>query len=540
MDSSSPSKRALAVLLLRLALPGALAQQAPSAAPAPVPPVVVVANASLPASIDLARHYARARGLPEERIFLLPLPVAESMTRAEYNQWLRDPLLAGLSERGLLRTKSTLLIRAGLRSARAAPMAASFRYLVCLHGVPLRVSDTQPKLTRALQHRIGVGDSRDTASVDSELATLLGAPIDPRAPYPNPDFNQYTTEFPGADGQFPLWTARLDGPDPATVRRCIDDALVAEREGIPGVVYVDLNGITSAADPYFAGDMWMRAAGQRLQREGYDVVLNPGPGLFESSFPLENAGFYLGWYAEHITGAFKAEGFRFLPGAFAYHLHSFSAVTLRAPDQHWTGPLLARGAAASLGCVDEPYLSLTPHLDVFVDRLCQGYSLAESAHYAQPWLSWQNTVVGDPLYRPFGLPLDQQIENMRRASSPNLEWGHLRKVNQLIQQGRFNLGLAYARERVREAGPGGARLLRERLADAYSLNAMTDEALAEYQVLITDAPTPASAFRLAGKAWQTALAARQGGAFDARFLPLLEKWRDHPSANWLRALRKGS
>jgi hypothetical protein len=63
--------------------------------------------------------------------------------------------------------------------------------------------------------------------------------------------------------------------------------------------------------------------------------------------------------------------------------------------------LLKRGAAAVMGNVFEPYLSLTVHFDTFNKRLLEGYTLAEAAWNATPVLSWMSVVVGDPLYRPF-------------------------------------------------------------------------------------------------------------------------------------------
>jgi hypothetical protein len=59
------------------------------------------------------------------------------------------------------------------------------------------------------------------------------------------------------------------------------------------------------------------------------------------------------------------------------------------------------GAVATLGNVFEPYLSLTPNLDIFHDRLRAGFTFAEAAYMSQKFLSWQTTFVGDPLYRPF-------------------------------------------------------------------------------------------------------------------------------------------
>ncbi|RYD62488.1 MAG: TIGR03790 family protein, partial [Verrucomicrobiaceae bacterium] len=108
-----------------------------------------------------------------------------------------------------------------------------------------------------------------------------------------------------------------------------------------------------------------------------------------------------GWYAEQVTGTFTQPKFQFAPGAIAVHIHSFSGVTVRDSRKQWVGPLLAAGAAATLGNVYEPYLALTPHLDTFFERLGSGFTFAESAYMSQRALSWMTTFVGDPLYRPF-------------------------------------------------------------------------------------------------------------------------------------------
>jgi hypothetical protein len=131
------------------------------------------------------------------------------------------------------------------------------------------------------------------------------------------------------------------------------------------------------------------------------VVLDNGPGLFPENYPMTQAALYFGWYTEHVSGPFVRPEFRFTRGAIAVHIHSFSAMTLRDPLHFWVGPLLSAGAAATVGNVYEPYLSLTPQLDVLYDRLRAGFTFAESAYMAQRALSWMTTFVGDPLYRPY-------------------------------------------------------------------------------------------------------------------------------------------
>jgi hypothetical protein len=113
-----------------------------------------------------------------------------------------------------------------------------------------------------------------------------------------------------------------------------------------------------------------------------------------------------------MAGPFTQHDFQFVPGAIAVHIHSFSASTLHDENANWAGPLLSKGAAATIGNVYEPYLQLTTHLDVFNDRLLHGFTFAESAYMATPIVSWMSVMVGDPLYRPYAawLGLDEKTE----------------------------------------------------------------------------------------------------------------------------------
>jgi hypothetical protein len=87
-----------------------------------------------------------------------------------------------------------------------------------------------------------------------------------------------------------------------------------------------------------------------------------------------------------------------------------------------------------MGNVYEPYLSLTPHLDVFVDRLRNGFTFAESAFASEPVLSWMTTFVGDPLYRPFPDLIEEQPENRVR---PAIEYAAFKEgAHAWYQKGR--------------------------------------------------------------------------------------------------------
>jgi hypothetical protein len=135
---------------------------------------------------------------------------------------------------------------------------------------------------------------------------------------------------------------------------------------------------------------------------------------------MSDCALYYGWYAGSVAGPFTQSDFRFVPGAVAVHIHSFSAMTLRDANANWVAPLLTKGAAVSLGYVYEPYLQLTANLNVFNDRLLHGFTLAESAYMSYRALSWMTVVVGDPLYRPYASWL--QLDSRKDAAKTDSSW----------------------------------------------------------------------------------------------------------------------
>lgn len=55
----------------------------------------------------------------------------------------------------------------------------------------------------------------------------------------------------------------------------------------------------------------------------------------------------------------------------------------------------------TVGNVYEPFLGASHRFDVFVDRLLDGYTVAEASWMSMSVVSWQGVVFGDPLYRPY-------------------------------------------------------------------------------------------------------------------------------------------
>jgi hypothetical protein len=157
-----------------------------------------------------------------------------------------------------------------------------------------------------------------------------------------------------------------------------------------------------------------------LRKVGVPVVYDNEPAIFPDGYPVGDCALYYGWYTDAVAGAFAHPVFRFTPGAVAVHIQSFSASTLRNPTANWAGPLLTKGAAATVGNVYEPFLQLTHNLQILNDRLVHGFTFAESAYMAAPVLSWMWVAIGDPLYRPYGSWL--QIEAKAAPPTATSEW----------------------------------------------------------------------------------------------------------------------
>lgn len=367
------------------AAPGAHAEPSPEANA-----TVVVFNSKDPDSADLARFYASQRGIPKERIVGLACPAKEEISRAEFDETIAEPLRAAFSKNNWweLRAADHPLGRVE---------RSKVRFLALIRGMPLRIAATAdyPGDQAAGQPQIA---SRNEASVDSELAGLGAFSRIISGTRANPYFRSYS---PILDAGWPdlLLVARLDGPSPAVVRRMITDSIAAEEQGLRGFAYIDARNLPE--EGLGEGDKWIKAAARYSRQQGVPVVLDNGEGLFPEAYPMSHAALYYGWYAEQVAGPFARPDFHFQPGAVAVHLHSFSAMSLRDPQRYWCAPLLAAGAAATLGNVYEPFLALTPQLDVFNERLQGGFTLAESAWMSERVISWQTVVVGDPLYRPF-------------------------------------------------------------------------------------------------------------------------------------------
>jgi uncharacterized protein (TIGR03790 family) len=314
--------------------------------------------------------------------------------------------------------------------------------LVLCRGVPLRIAH-DPSLYRNVDSLTQHPELRtNQGAVDSELSLLAQTDYPINAAIPNP---LYRNEAP-TDGalQQVVKVSRLDGPTAADALRLVDLAMEAERTGLLGRAYVDIAG------PHESGDRWLGDAASVVRALGYDISVGRGPGTFPASARIDAPAIYLGWYAQDLNGPFGLPGFRFPPGAIAVHIHSFSAHTLRSATEGWCGPLLARGATATVGNVFEPYLEYLHRPDLLMRALARGDDLVDAAYYALPVLSWQSIVIGDPLYRPFSAARASQPRTLSGLPPALAGYGVIRQMNLLDAAGKTEESIKAGKAAMKE------------------------------------------------------------------------------------------
>jgi uncharacterized protein (TIGR03790 family) len=367
---------------------------------------IVLYNKAVPDSIELAKFYAQQRGIAPDHVVGLACSTEEEINREEYDTTIADPL------REIFKQRHWWTLREPLGQAPVVT-ASNIHFVATIKGVPLKIRSTTAYLGD--QPRPSPIGSRNEASVDSELAALALYSRQISGATPNPYFQHFSAISNLEDATL-LLVCRLDAPAVATVQRMIVDAIATEKSGLWGRAYVDGGHNTSAG--LEVGDQWLSEITEQLHKAGIPVVYDDRPELFPDAYPMTDCALYYGWYAGTVAGPFNQPGFRFVRGAIAVHIHSFSASTLRDSNANWVAPLVSKGAAASLGNVYEPYLELTSHLDIFNDRLLHGFTFAESAYMSIRAVSWMSVMVGDPLYRPYAswLQIDAQPDSVKSGA----------------------------------------------------------------------------------------------------------------------------
>ncbi len=492
--------------------------------------VVVVFNSRLPESKDVAEHYAKRRNVPARQVVGLSLPTTETMTRTEYLDQLEGPLF-----RFLETNRFFTFGPATNRAAGAAPntpairrlASATIRYAVLCYGVPLKILP-DPKLVEAGVDQLRPELQRNEAAVDSQLVLL---PVhEQNRPWTGPASNPFYGATNGAllnPTNGILMVSRLDGPSAVIARGLVDKAMEAETNGLWGRAYFDARGYTNGS--YAQGDQWMRQAAQVARILGYEIELDDRPETFTAGFPMSQIAIYMGWYDQTVTGPFTRPTVEFMPGAFAYHLYSFAAQSIRGDANTWVATLLRKGATATFGATEEPYLGGTPDLSAFLSRwLIFKMSFGEAAWAGQAVISWQITVIGDPLYQPTLRPTKEIHADLERRKSPLVEWTHLNAVNLNIVA-----GTTY-KELVDYLGQTPATrqsaVLSEKLGDLHGAQNKLFDALDYWEVSLKRNPSPMQKLRLLLKLARGRVTYGPDAVALAWYQRVLKDFPDYPDA----------
>jgi uncharacterized protein (TIGR03790 family) len=450
--------------------------------------VVVIYNPNMPGSKGVADYYAKMRNVPSKQVWGFPLSDSELISRDEFKSELQLPLAEKMQSAGLWKFGETTIQgadRVAVRFVRCVT-ASKIRYLVLCYGVPLRIApdlgirEPEDKAIPAVLQGNG-------ASVDSELAWLPLIENDERLSGPMLNRLYGCTNAALLDPTNGiLLVARLDGPSPDIAMGLVKKSIQAEKDGLWGRSYFDARGITEGG--YELGDEWILGSAAVCKAEGFDPIIDTNPATFQPDFPMSQIAIYAGWYSEDVDGPFAQPTVEFMPGAFAYHLHSYSAATLRSTTDHWCGPLLAKGATCTMGCVDEPYIQFTPNVEEFIVRWIDGFTFGQAAWVAQRALSWQTTVIGDPLYRPFGKLPPQILEHLQRTHSPNLQWYYWRVSNFVQAKGVAPIEVENYLENLPITDTSA--VLTEKLADLCDLQGKPESAIEFYKRALSLSPSP--------------------------------------------------
>ncbi|WP_310599417.1 TIGR03790 family protein [Desulfobulbus sp.] len=341
--------------------------------------VAVVVNTEVGDSLELAKYYMQRRRIPDDHLIRLRVAANERCSRHEYDKRIREPVRQAL--------------------AKLDP-ERRIRCLVVMYGVPLAVLPIPTKQEDEPQAQGVKGET--AAAVDSELALVLADDYPLAGWLPNPYFIGFGGKATQLARDSVLIVGRLDGPDPATVRRIIDDTLYAEQKGLRGRAYFDARWPKPAdtkLDGYAMYDASIHAAAEGVRASGrMGVRLDDKEQLFQPG-DCPKAALYCGWYSlSHYVDAFD-----WVRGAIGYHIASGECATLKGKDsQAWCKRMLEHGVAATIGPVNEPYVQAFPLPELFFTQLVEGYlSLGETYLVSLPFLSWQMVLIGDPLYQPF-------------------------------------------------------------------------------------------------------------------------------------------
>ena len=365
------------------------------------PEILVVINRESPISIAIGEYYADRRGIPDRNVVRLEIPLKdptladpayETITAAQYHEWIREPLEDWIEDHGL---------------------RDQIEILVTTKGVPLRVDGT----TTNVENWLNV---TSRAAVDAELSLLFSQGVgsagitesinpyfDARIP-----FRAFRERNP--DAPLHYMVARLTGyadrfdretQIPLDVKQLIDGANEPTDEQDDSTWLVDED---PSREPglRIANRIWLETTAKILEAMGLAVQHDQQNRFVSNVSTIQG---YTSWGSndgsdpgEPYYGEVKGNRYpgTFGPRSIAVDLVSTGGRTFTHPPrygQSLTADLIHLGVAGATGHVYEPALSGVPRPHILLPTYAEGVRAIEAFYRSIPYLGWMNIYVGDPL-----------------------------------------------------------------------------------------------------------------------------------------------
>ncbi|MCB1194990.1 TIGR03790 family protein [bacterium] len=372
--------------------------------------ILVIFNGNDIDSNTLSQFYQQQRSIPEKNMCYVMCPASEVITRDVYEKQIKEKVEKHLEENGLRSTIKCFVTIYGVplkiiesripelsvKNEQISREIASKKQFL---NTEQQIAELSEQFKRNAQELEELKAKPTYAAVDSEL-TLLFQDYHLANVVQNPyAYTLNKTFVPFAMNSKMYMVTRLDAQSPYLVREMIAKSIQAETTGLTGKAYFDMRGSNAGDKGYYEMDQLIKQAAELTQQAGFETVIESTAQLFEPKACPDTA-IYWGWYSLQNY----VDSFTFVPGAIAVHISSTAAYSLKQ-DNYWCRHLINNGVSATLGPVFEPMLTAYPDPVKFLEVLFSGHTIAEAFYYAAPYLSWQMTLIADPLYTPFKKPL---------------------------------------------------------------------------------------------------------------------------------------
>jgi uncharacterized protein (TIGR03790 family) len=370
------SCRGLIILLVLLSAAVAVCQEAP--APTSLSDrVLVVFNRNDGGSRDVAKYYAKMRGIPQQNLCAIATI---------------DPNILGWKE-------YLLQVKAPIQKCLTTVGRDKILYIVFSYNTPFVIEGPD---ARAVNPETAL--DQHVADIWDEYAPEFAQPI-PLQPYyaraqskaniylPFVSLADYRAQA-GAKTIYSVW--RLDGPDAKLAKGLVDKAIEAERIGLRGEVCIDRRwALNTIEDKGYGGGDWdLHRAADFARKAGFKVIEDANDQEFGTPpAPMcPNAALFAGWYSLNNYN----NAFTWNTGAIGIHLDSLSAWNPRT-GTNWVTNAVKRGITVTTGAVREPYLAGLVHPSGTFRDLFQGANVGDAFLRNTAFLKWEILYIGDPL-----------------------------------------------------------------------------------------------------------------------------------------------